>query len=126
MDKKEIQELRDSIKIKCEICGAPNAKFRRFSTVVGLLVISSHKKTEPHAVCDEHKRHFANEPLMKNLLLGWWGIYAFFWNIIAIISNLTGGEDCTNEIKDIMIVRSIENNNAIKKQEQIYNSGPKN
>jgi hypothetical protein len=119
MDKEALQKVRDSIETKCEVCAKPQAKYRKFRKVTGVLVISHMQWTKPHCVCDQHKRHFATDSLIHDLLLGWWGIYAFFWNIYALLLFIAGGEDCTNEIKDAMIVYQARISEAIAKQEAL-------
>jgi hypothetical protein len=40
-------------------------------------------------VCREHGLQLANTFLKKTLLQGWWGITSFFFNIFAVIADLT-------------------------------------
>ena len=83
----------------CSICHKPGARFRRYTSVFGILVISHSSETKPTLSCDEHKVKAGMDILIMNLILGWWAIPAFFWNIFAIIGILRGGRDVTDELE---------------------------
>lgn len=83
----------------CEICGGPNARMKRYTSVVGLLVLNFRRETKVHIVCDDHKVKAGMPTLFANLILGWWGIFACIWNIIAIYTILNGGRDVTEEVE---------------------------
>src|SRR5208283_2092775 len=35
---------------------------------------------------------------LTTLVFGWWSLWGFFWTIEALIGNLTGGRDATQEL----------------------------
>ncbi|MDD3647189.1 MAG: hypothetical protein PHS44_01660 [Candidatus Dojkabacteria bacterium] len=84
---------------KCEICSQTGARFRSYKKVLGLVLISRVSYTKPRALCEKHKVSEGAKANLANFFLGWWGITAFIWNIMAIISNFTGGKDVTETVE---------------------------
>lgn len=104
---------------KCEICGQLGAKFKRYRTVTGLLLFSTTGYTKPMAVCEKHKMSAGMNTNVRNLVLGWWGIHAFFWNIMAFIENLNGGDDVTKTVEATYQKQVQENSDAMHRQQQL-------
>lgn len=51
------------------------------------MVILAQQKTKAKSGTPEELEQFYKEVLTHNLLFGWWGIFAIFWNIIALVRN---------------------------------------
>lgn len=83
----------------CEICGKSGARLKRYTSVVGLIVLNMRKESKVFIVCDDHKVKAGMETLISNLLLGWWGLFALVWNVIAIAQIFQGGRDVTEEVE---------------------------
>ncbi|MBU0976484.1 MAG: hypothetical protein ABIE03_07225 [Patescibacteria group bacterium] len=84
---------------KCEVCGTGGARFRSYRKITGMIILSRVENTKPRALCDKHKVSGGMRTITWNLLLGWWGITAFIWNILALIHNLKGGKDVTEAVE---------------------------
>jgi hypothetical protein len=54
--------------------------------VTGMLVLA-HQSTVVHTGTAEELQAVYKKVLIHNLLAGWWEIFAFFWNIIALAAN---------------------------------------
>ena len=103
----------------CEICKQPNAKFRQYSKITGLLVVSFSSHTKPVALCDNHKFKGSINANIHNLLFGWWGIRAFILNIIALIHNSMGGNDATLEVEKAYATHLSNSKEAVEKQKNL-------
>lgn len=86
---------------KCSFCGSIDARFRRYKRVRGYLIFSTHSETSPIAACDNDKFKAGLKTIILNLIFGWWGIHAFFWNIFALVVNSRGGRDVTREVEQL-------------------------
>lgn len=48
------------------------------------------------------------------MLLGWWALHAFFWNIFFLIKNSLGGRDATEDVENIYAQEVLYAINAVK------------
>ncbi|GEM_PF-2905585 len=99
----------------CHYCETAGARFRRYKSVRGFFIFSTISETKAVAVCDHHAFRASLPTTGLNLLFGWWGIHAFFWNLYALIKNSRGGRDVTNEIESIYAATAQEAKNLIEK-----------
>lgn len=51
------------------------------------MVILAQQRTKAKSGTPEELEQFYKGVLRHNLLFGWWGIFAIFWNIIALVRN---------------------------------------
>jgi hypothetical protein len=68
----------------CVICGREPATTVRVKRLVGMVVMHTiHTFKQP--VCREHGEQAVKEFLVKTLIFGWWGVIAFFGNLLVVI-----------------------------------------
>lgn len=100
---------------KCEICGQTGARFRKYRTVKGLILFSTTGYSKARSLCEKHKVFGGMNVILMNLVLGWWGIHAFFWNILAMVENLRGGLDVTAKMEALLAASVEESKKLIEK-----------
>ena len=71
----------------CELCGRAPAMAVTLRRHVGMLIFQKFYKFKG-PVCRDHGIELANAFLSKTLVQGWWGVTSFFFNILAVLSDL--------------------------------------
>ena len=84
-------------------------------SVVRLVLNFSTGYSKPRSLCEEHKVQGGLKEILLNLLLGWWGIHAFFWNLWALVENLRGGREVTAELERLYVERVLEAKKMVEK-----------
>lgn len=69
--------------MSCEICGATPAARLTTRWQIGLIIISRTTSREV-VLCRTHAVQETSRDLGKTLVLGWWGILAFFINLWVV------------------------------------------
>jgi hypothetical protein len=67
----------------CEQCGASPAQLVTSRWHLGL-IIYGRTMGKQAVLCRAHARSMVAGDLAKTLLLGWWGVYSFFINLIVL------------------------------------------
>ncbi len=71
----------------CRVCGRGPAAMIDLERNVGMIVLRTwHRYRGP--LCREHGTDLAREWLIKTLVLGWWGVISFFFNIMAVVKDV--------------------------------------
>lgn len=67
----------------CEQCGAAPAQLVKSRWHIGLIVYGR-TMNQQAVLCRTHGRALVVSDLVKTVLLGWWGVYSFFINLLVI------------------------------------------
>ena len=67
----------------CEQCGAAPAQLVKSRWHIGLIVYGR-TMNQQAVLCRTHGRALVVSDLAKTVLLGWWGVYSFFINLLVI------------------------------------------
>lgn len=88
---------------KCEVCGLEDDSVRayRFYRTTGLLIYSRRRGIIKY-LCPEHRKKAKIPFIIYCLILGWWGLHAFFWNIKSLVVNFKGGEDVSEQVYNMV------------------------
>lgn len=73
---------------ECDLCGVRPATPIRLKSVTGLIVVSRHYSSHLE-LCRSCGTTMFREVQSTTLIRGWWGLFAFFYNVGAIISNIS-------------------------------------
>jgi hypothetical protein len=67
----------------CEQCGARPAQLVKSRWHIGLIVYGRTVNRQA-VLCRTHGRALVVSDLIKTALLGWWGVYSFFINLLVV------------------------------------------
>lgn len=87
-----------SDQIRVEV--SKGGKFVTFSYCISIVVMSFRRTSDVFFVrAGEKASSFGMKYTLLSLFLGWWGIpFGIFWTIQALLTNLGGGNNVTNQI----------------------------
>lgn len=77
-----------STEMPCQICKRSPALHVTLRRHIGMLLMQKFVKFDGY-LCRDHGLEAANSFLRKTLVQGWWGVTSFFFNIAAVLTNLS-------------------------------------